>query len=63
MMTEWIHNPVVQYYVAALLAAFPVARIFTRAGFAFCYAILLAVPFVGFILCLAVLSFRKWRNA
>lgn len=59
-MTDLLQHPLSQYYFSALLAAFPVARVFLRAGFPFWYAGLLAAPFVGFILCLAALSFRRW---
>lgn len=63
MMTDILQYPLAQYYFSALLAAFPMARIFIRAGFPFWNSGFLFVPFLGFILCLAILAFGKWYPA
>lgn len=60
MILEWLKHPFVAYYLSAALVVFPVARIFMRAGFKGWWAAFLAAPFVGFILCLAVLTFKRW---
>lgn len=53
-------NILAYYYIFALLVAWPVARIFMRAGFAPLWAALLLVPAYGLILCTFVLAVRKW---
>lgn len=53
-------SPLAQYYLFCLLAIVPVARIFMRAGFRPFWALLLAAPDIGFVLCLVVLAARKW---
>lgn len=55
--------PFARYYLFALLAVIPMALIFKRAGFKPAYAALLAVPDVGFFLCLCLLAFQKWKGA
>ena len=53
-------TPLQTYYLFAMLAALPVARIFMRAGFKPYWALLLGVPDVGLILCAGLLAIRKW---
>jgi hypothetical protein len=52
--------PFAQYYLFVVLALIPAIRIFERAGFRPWWALLLAAPDVGFILCAAALALRKW---
>ena len=54
-----IQNPLFQYMLFAVLAAVPMARVFKRMGRSPFYAAILAVPYVGFVLCLAILAARK----
>jgi hypothetical protein len=54
------HDPMVRYYIFALLALIPIVRIFDRAGFRAYWATLLVVPQVGFILCAVALALKKW---
>lgn len=61
-MTELLENPVVQYYLTALVAAIPVARTFKRAGLNPFFTLLLAAPMTGLILCMGVLAFRNWKE-
>jgi hypothetical protein len=56
------NNPAVMYYMAALLMAVPLARIFMRAGFKPYWIALLVVPDAGLVLCLTVLALGKWRR-
>ncbi len=53
-------NPVAYYYLAALAGLPPMVRIYKRAGFATHGAFLMLVPFVGYLLALAGLVFRRW---
>jgi hypothetical protein len=53
-------NDFAQYYLFALIVLVPVVQIFDRAGFRPAWAVLLAVPGFGFILCAAVLALKKW---
>lgn len=52
--------PFAQYYLFVLLVLIPVIRIFERAGFRPYWALLLAVPDAGIILCSAILALKKW---
>jgi len=52
--------PFAGYYLFALLALIPVTRIFERAGFRPYWALLLAIPDAGLVLCAALLALRKW---
>lgn len=62
MTVEILKDPVVQYYLTALVAAVPVARTFRRAGLNPLFTLLLAAPLTGFILCMGVLAFRTWKE-
>ena len=54
------HDPIYQYYSFALLCAWPVVRIFRRAGLKDAYALLLIVPIAGFIACAGILALSPW---
>ncbi len=60
-MPDFLNDPLVKYYISAVIALYPMARIFMRAGLRPVYAVLLAVPYIGFILCLAALARLKWK--
>ena len=64
MFFDVLPNPpfTVYYYVFALTAFIPVARIFERAGFRPYWAVLLCVPDIGLGVCSVVLALRKWRK-
>ncbi len=55
-------TPFARYYLFCLLAVIPVVRIFMRAGFKPWWAVLLAVPDIGFILCTVFLALMKWNK-
>jgi hypothetical protein len=55
-----LHMPVVQYYIFAVLVAFPVARSLRRAGFPMLWAALLIIPMVGFLCCAGVMALKPW---
>jgi hypothetical protein len=55
--------PFLQHYLFCLLSIVPVMAIFERMGFRPYWALLLAVPEVGLILCLLFLVFgKRWRH-
>lgn len=56
------NDPLIQYYISAVIMLVPVIRILERAGFRPYWALLLGVPMIGYILCAAVLC-RKWKTA
>lgn len=49
-----------KYYIGAFLIAFPMARLFLRAGFKPWWVLFLATPAVGHILCLLALAVQHW---
>lgn len=51
------------YYMAVAVMMMPVLRIFIRAGLKPYWALLLLVPWVGYIFCACALAFRKWPAA
>lgn len=53
-------HPLLVYYAAAVLIIVPMIRIFERAGFKPWWALFLAVPAVGHILCIAALVLQRW---
>lgn len=53
-------NPLFAYYLAALAGIVPMLRIYKRAGFTPHGAWLLLVPFIGYLLAMAGLVFRRW---
>jgi hypothetical protein len=59
-MPAFLFDPVVKYYISAAVAFYPVMRIFRRAGFSPLGALLLLVPFFGYVLAAAALTARKW---
>lgn len=54
------HDPLQLYYLSVLVLAWPVARIFRRAGFSPLWALLLGIPFVGYIAAAGVLALKRW---
>jgi hypothetical protein len=61
-LMDVIRDPAGLYYLSASAMAFPVARIFRRAGVSPLWAALLAVPEAGLILCMGVLALKKWKR-
>lgn len=60
---DWWQQPLVKYYISAVLAAYPVVRIYKRAGVGPAGVAWLVVPFGGFILTTAHLAFKRWNHA
>jgi hypothetical protein len=60
MTLELFKDPLVLYYIAALVTAYPLVRIFKRAGFSPEPVAFLIVPMVGYLIALGALVFRKW---
>ncbi len=56
-------QPIWAYYMAAAALMAPSVRIFLRAGFNPAWALLLLVPYVGYIACAGVLALRPWPKA
>jgi hypothetical protein len=52
----------VGYYKFVLLTIVPVGRIFMRAGFRPFWALFLAVPDIGLVLCTVFLALIKWPS-
>lgn len=59
-MPAFLRDPIVLYYIFAVIIAFPVVRILARAGLEKYWAALLAVPMVGLGCVMGVLTFRRW---
>ena len=53
-------DPFVQYYISVMLVMAPAVRIFIRTGLKPWPALMLLVPYVGYIFCAAYLAFMKW---
>lgn len=62
MFTVLMSPAVKYYYIFAVAIAFPVVRVFGRAGLRRDYAALLAIPMVGLTCCLAALTFSRWNR-
>ena len=60
--TIWADPLIKQYYILAALLIIPVAQIMRRAGFSPFWAVLMAVPGIGWILCILLLALRKWPH-
>ncbi len=56
-MTQYL---VIYVLLIFVLALFPVARIFKRAGLNQLWCVLLFIPYVGGVVCTLVLGFSKW---
>lgn len=56
----FLHNLLYQYYFFVVTVFVPVIRIFERAGMRPWWTLVLAVPYLGFFLCLGVLALRRW---
>lgn len=55
-----LKQPIWAYYIAAALLMAPLVRIFMRAGLKPYFALLVLVPYVGYVLCAAALTFQRW---
>lgn len=55
-------DPLLEYYLFALLALYPAVRIFKRAGMAQTGALWLLLPWVGFVAVAVRLAFGKWTR-
>ena len=55
-------DPLLEYYIFALLAFYPAMRIFNRAGMAPTGALWLALPWIGFVAIAVKLAFGKWTR-
>lgn len=53
-------HPVLSYYIAMGAIAWPMVRIFMRAGFSPRPVLWLALPFLGYLVTLGYLVFRPW---
>lgn len=62
-MMDLLQDITVKYYLSALLALYPMWRVHVRAGFSGVWAMMLAVPFAGVVLCLGNLALRRWPVA
>jgi len=52
--------PFIEYYKFVLVTIVPVAVIFKYAGFKPYWALLMAIPDIGLIVCAVTLALRKW---
>jgi hypothetical protein len=59
-LKPFLQVPLHQYYIFVALSFIPVTVIFERAGFRPWWVFLLAVPYIGFILCLMTMVLRPW---
>jgi hypothetical protein len=59
-LKELLHQPLWAYYVSVMLVMAPAVRIFARTGLRPWPALLLLVPYVGYMFCAAWLAFQKW---
>lgn len=62
MMAYRMADPLMQYYLYALLAFYPAWRIFKRAGLPPMGAFWLLLPWVGFVAVAVRLAFGKWTR-
>lgn len=53
-------QPLWGYYVSVMLVMAPVVRIFSRAGFRPYWALMLLIPWAGYIGCAAALALFHW---
>ena len=49
--------------LVAVVLVVPAWRIFSRAGFSGFWALLMFIPFVGYLLATLMLAFRRWPNS
>lgn len=65
-MTEMIvyrmADPLLQYYLYALLAFYPALRILKRAGMSPLGALWLLLPWIGFVALAVKMAFGKWTR-
>jgi len=62
MMAYRLADPLMQYYLYALLALYPAWRIFKRAGLPPAGALWLFLPWAGFVALAVRLAFGKWTR-
>ena len=48
--------------IASLLMLYPMIRIFKRAGLPAFYGFAIMVPYIGLLICFAILTFKKWPH-
>lgn len=59
-LQSFMDQPLWGYYVSVMLVMAPVVRIFMRAGFKPYWALMLLVPWAGYIGCAAALALFGW---
>lgn len=57
-----ITDPMMAYYILAVIIFWPIFKIFKRAGLSPLPAVSLAVPYVGLIIAASFLCFQKWPS-
>lgn len=62
MLAYRMADPLMQYYIYALLALYPALRVFKRAGLPVSGALFLLLPWVGFMAVAVRLAFGKWTR-
>lgn len=60
MTLEFFKDPLVLYYIAAVLTAWPLMQIFKRAGFSPAPVGFLVFPMIGHLIAMGWLVFRRW---
>ena len=50
-------------FLVAIILVVPIWRIFSRAGFSGFWALLLFIPFAGYLMATLMLAFRRWPNS
>jgi hypothetical protein len=61
-LVETLKQPIWQYYISVALVAFPLFRIFKRAGLQPFFALSVFVPWAGVLIAAYLLAFRAWPN-
>jgi hypothetical protein len=62
-MMEYLKDPLVLYYIAAVAMVVPMVRVLRRTGLNPFYAALLFVPMLGYILAAGAVALQKWPAA
>ena len=50
-------------FLVAIILVVPIWRICSRAGFSGFWALLLFIPFAGYLMATLMLAFRRWPNS
>ena len=50
-------------FLVAIILVVPIWRIFSRAGFSGFWALLMFIPFAGYLMATLMLAFRRWPNS